>query len=178
MRLMATAIAATALAVVQDAYAAGSPEDGARAFFAVYATFHPSDGIPNASARAQYAPAVSPALEQLFAQAERAEAEFTSAHKDSPPLMEGDLMTSNFEGATSFEIGSCTRGVRIATCKINLVYDPGGREKPIRWTDSLMLVASDRGWKVDDVVYGATWAFGNKGRLTETLRRVIADAGS
>jgi hypothetical protein len=93
-------------------------------------------------------------------------------------LIEGDLMTSNFEGATSFEIGECTTKGPVAICKVDLVFDPGSRgEKPVRWTDSLVLVVLDQGWRVDDVVYGATWPFGNKGRLSETLRRVIADAG-
>src|SRR5262249_41611944 len=100
-------------------------------------------------------------------------------NKDSPPLIEGDLMTSNFEGATSFEVGSCVAKGREATCKVDFVYDPGTRgEKPVRWTDRVVLEASDGGWKVEDGVYGATWAFGNKGRLSETLRRAIVDAGS
>lgn len=179
MRLPILAVAAMMSVALHDARAAGSPEDGVKAFFSVYGTFHPSDGIPDAKARARYAPTISPLLEGLLARADEVETKFANAHKDSPPLVEGDLMTSNFEGATSFEVGDCKTNGPLATCRVNLVYDPGTPgEKPARWTDSLVLIASRRGWAVDDVVYGATWAFGNKGRLSETLKRAIADAGS
>jgi hypothetical protein len=173
------AIAAIALVANDGADAAGTPADGAKAFYAVYGGFHPSDGIPDAKARGRYAPTITLSLERLLARADVAETKFANAHKDSPPLIEGDLMTSNFEGATSFEIGGCLIDGRVATCSVRLTYDPGKRgEKPVRWADTLFLAASDQGWRVDDVVYGATWAFGNKGRLSETLRRAIADAGS
>ena len=179
MKSLAVASVGIALIAVHAACAAEPPDVDAKAFYAVYATFHPSDGIPEAKARAQYAPTISPTLEDLLARADAAGSRFRNANKDSPPLIEGDLMTSNFEGATSFQVGSCVAKGQRATCQVDLVYDPGTRgEKPVRWTDSLVLVASDRGWKVDDVIYGATSAFGNKGRLSETLRRAIADAGS
>ena len=180
MKVAVVAVAATVLAVMHETRAAGSPEAGAAAFYAVYSTFHPSDGIPDAKARARYAPTVSRSLESLLAQASDAEIKFGSAHKDSPPLIEGDLMTSNFEGATSTEVENCvTKNLLVANCKVALVYDPGTNAgKQVHWTDTLILISSGGDWKVDDVVYGATWAFGNKGRLTESLRRVIADAGA
>jgi hypothetical protein len=179
MKSVIAAIAAIALVATDDARATGAPADGARAFYAVYGTFHPSDGIPDGKALARYAPTISPSLERLFVQAGQAGAKFANANKDSPPLIEGDLMTSNFEGATSSTVGDCAIKGRLATCKIDLVNDPGAEgEKPARWSDSLVLVDTDQGWRVDDVVYGATWAFGNKGRLSETLRHAITDAGS
>jgi hypothetical protein len=179
MKPAIAAAVAMVLIAVHDARAGESPEDGARAFYAVYAKFHPSDGIPDANALALYAPTLSPSLVHLLTQAQQAETKFAKANKDSPPLIEGDLMTSNFEGATSFEVGRCAAKAFQAICKVDLVYNPAARgEKAVRWTDNLVLAASDRGWKVEDVVYGATWAFGNKGRLSETLRRAIADAGS
>jgi hypothetical protein len=178
MKSAIAAFATVALVAFDHAHAAGAPADGAKAFYQAYGTLHPSDGIPDAKARARYAPTISPSLERLLAQADEAGTRFGNAHKDSPPLIEGDLMTSNFEGATSFEIGACMTKGRVATCKVDLVFDPGsGGEKPIGWTDSLVLVALNQEWRVDDVVYGATWPFGNKGRLSETLRRAIVDAG-
>jgi hypothetical protein len=165
-----------AFVVAGSAAAQGSdPKATAEGFFRIYATFQPSDGIPDAKGRAKYAPVMSDALNALIARAGAAEDKFGAAHKDSPPLVEGDLFTSNFEGATSFTIAPCSASGRTASCKIALVYQSPG-DKPISWTDALMLVQTEKGWAVDDIAYGATWAFGNKGTLTQTLKHVIEDA--
>lgn len=180
MKFVALAVAAMTWMEVHEARAAGSPEDAAKAFYAVYRTFHPSEGIPDAKARARYAPIISRPLESLLARADDAETKFGNAHKDSPLLIEGDLMTSNFEGASAIEVESCvTKNLLVANCTVGLGYDPGspGR-KPVHWTDLLILISSGRDWRVDDVVYRATWASGDHDRLTETLRRAIAEAGS
>lgn len=146
----------------------------AKAFYAVYAGFHPSDGIPDDKARAKYAPVVSPALERLLARADAAERRFAKENKDSPPLIEGDLFSSLFEGATSVTVRSCD--AKSDTCTADLVYDDK-TEKPVRWTDTLHLVQTPQGWRVDDISYGGNWDFANKGRLTETLHQVISDMG-
>jgi hypothetical protein len=53
----------------------------------------------------------------------------------------------------------------------------GGPEdsKPVNWTDTIYLLHTPAGWKVDDIAYGGSWAFGNKGRLKETLQGAIRD---
>jgi hypothetical protein len=149
-------------------------------FYAAYSTFHPSDGIPDAAARAKYEPFISPALDALLRQSDAAEMKFHAAHKDSPPLLEGDLFTSNFEGATSYRLSTCSGGGTSARCAVLLTYDPGGASnpggKPITWTDAVDLVATPAGWRVDDIAYGGNWDFGNKGKLTETLRAAISVA--
>lgn len=150
-------------------------------FYGAYATFHPSDGIPDARARAKYEPFVSPALDELLAQGEKAEQAFAKANKDSPPLIEGDLFTSNFEGATSFKLGACAGNAKSAQCTVALSYDDRKdhpKDKPVAWSDTVFLVATPSGWRVDDIGYGATWAFGNKGKLTATLREAISEAGN
>ena len=48
------------------------------------------------------------------------------------------------------------------------------KAKPANWTDTVVLVNMPQGWKVDDVVYDADFAFGNTGRLSEMLTMVIA----
>jgi hypothetical protein len=42
------------------------------------------------------------------------------------------------------------------------------------WTDTLLLVRTADGWKIDDIAYGGSWAFGNKGRLSDTLKQAIS----
>jgi hypothetical protein len=158
-----------------DAIAAGDEAAMAAAangFYAVYATFHPSDGVPSATDRAKYAPFLSPALEKLLTDADAAEARFAKANKDSPPLIEGDLFTSMFEGATSLHVAACTGDSAAGHCAVKLEYAPPG-DKPTDWTDTVYLVKTGSGWRVDDIAYGGSWAFGNKGRLSETLKQTI-----
>lgn len=170
------------LALASSAGAAGadSPANAALAFYRVYATFNPSDGIPDAAGRKKYAPTISPALAKLLTDGDAAETRYAKANKDVPPLVEGDLFTSNFEGATSYKIGACTATAKTAACKANLVYaDPHPRpqDKPAIWTDTVYLVMTPKGWRVDDIGYGATWDFGNKGKLSDTVKAAIHDAG-
>jgi hypothetical protein len=163
-------------------FAAGNDEMSkvAGGFYGAYSTFHPSDGIPDAKGRAKYQPFVSPALDALLKQGNEAEAKFGKANKDSPPLIEGDLFTSNFEGATAYNVGACSGDAKTAHCAVALTYDPGRtnnpKDKPIAWTDTVYLVDTPDGWRVDDIGYGATWDFGNKGKLSETLHSVIRDS--
>lgn len=154
----------------------------ARGFYAAYQTFHPSDGIPDAKGRAKYAPYISANLNALLAKADAAEDKFETANKDSPPLIEGDLFTSNFEGATSIRIGVCAGDGKTGHCAIELTYDPGKtnnpKDGPFHWTDTAYLVNEQGGWRVDDIGYGGSWDFGNKGRMRDTLKMAIADAGN
>ncbi|HXC57446.1 MAG TPA: hypothetical protein VNU97_19260 [Rhizomicrobium sp.] len=167
----------TALAIlVSLATPAAGDEPGAlraaaQGFYGVYETFHPSSGIPGDADRARYRPYVSPALDALLKQAGDAEARFARANKDSPPLVEGDLFSSLFEGATGVALGACSGDDRNGQCAVNLTYaDPG--DKPTSWTDTVYLVNTPLGWRVDDIGFGGSWAFGNKGKLSDTLRQV------
>ena len=168
-------VAALSLAV--PAFADETPAGIAHGFYAVYATFHPSDGIPDAAGRAKYSPFLSPAFEKLLTEAAAAEARFIKANKGSPPLIEGDLFTSLFEGATAFRIGACKEGSVKASCAVDLTYDDR-KEAPSRWTDTVTLTKTNAGWRVDDIEYGASWAFANKGSATAVLRQAITDSGN
>ena len=165
--LMTTAITGAAFAASGEGDHMAAAANG---FYGVYQTFHPSDGIPSAADRAKYAPFLSPALETLLSEAEAAETRFSKANKDSPPLIEGDLFTSMFEGATSVEVGTCSSDGERGRCSVKLEYDDK-TAKPTAWNDTVFLVNTSTGWRVDDIAYGGSWAFGNKGRLTELLRQ-------
>lgn len=149
-----------------------------RGFYDAYMTLHPSDGIPDAATRAKFAPYVSPALDNLFVEADQAEEHYVAATKNqAPPLIEGDLFTPNFEGATSFKIGACEADKQGGHCAVALAYDDR-KDKPLGWTDTVYLVHTDAGWRVDDIAYGGTWDFGNKGRLTRTLKSAIEEGNA
>ncbi|HEY4941032.1 MAG TPA: hypothetical protein VII56_06360 [Rhizomicrobium sp.] len=171
--LFVAAVIATCLSV--PAFAAddsAAMRATANGFYGVYQTFHPSDGVPDGQGRARYQPFVSPALDALLTQAGDAEERYAKANKDSPPLIEGDLFSSLFEGATGVIIGACSGDGHSGRCAANLTHaEPGA--KPTSWTDAVELVNTQGGWRVNDVVYGGAWDFGNKGKLSDTLKQVI-----
>jgi len=166
-------LSCTAPAAADDAMTAA-----ANRFFAVYGSFHPSDGIPAPGGRARLAPVLSDRLNKMIADAARAGDRFHARNQGSPPLLEGDLFTSMFEGATSWKVVDCgpsTKDANVVYCPVALRHDEPG-QKPVAWTDTLYLVAGPGGWRVDDIGYGGGFAFGNTGRLSETLKSVLMDA--
>jgi hypothetical protein len=174
------ALAIAAVLASPGALAQGNADalsKAARGFYDVYMTLHPSDGIPDAATRAKFAPYVSPALDRLFVEGEDAQARYAETTKNqAPPLVEGDPFTPNFEGATSYKIGACATDAQGGHCTVALTYDDR-KGKTISWTDTVYLVRAEQGFRVDDIAYGGTADFGNKGRLTRTLKSAI-DEGS
>ena len=147
--------------------------DAANGFYGVYKSVSLSDGIPDDKLRARYEPFLSPALDQTLIAALAAQHHFAAANKDAPPLLEGDLFTSNFEGATSVTVGACSGDADKGQCAVQLGYD-NHKSPAVHWTDTLYLVRAAQGWQVDDIGYGGNAAFGNRGRLSETLKSAVA----
>jgi hypothetical protein len=147
----------------------------ATGFLTAYGSFHPSDGIPNATGRTRLAPYLSPALSKLLADGATAEARFAAKVKGAPPLIEGDIFTSLFEGATSWKLGACAATGANARCPVEFTHAEA-KQKPVVWTDTLILANTPQGWRVDDIAYGANFQFGNTGKLTETLATVLREA--
>ena len=85
--LSAVVLASGAQAADNDAMA-----KAANGFYTAYSTFHPSDGIPDVAGRARYAPYISERLNALLTQANAAESKFASANKNTPPLVEKNLV--------------------------------------------------------------------------------------
>jgi len=152
------------------------PQRTAAAFYAAYAKAHPS-GVPNARQRVQLGQFLSQRLNGLLVDADRAEQRYAAAtRQESPPLVEGDLFTSLFEGATAYNIGACTtEGDATASCSVALTSSMTG-QPDTHWTDTVLLVREGRGWKIDDISYGGTWPFANKGRMSDVLNDAIAES--
>jgi hypothetical protein len=163
------------LLVTASAAAQADPTAAANGFLAAYGDFHPSDGIPDAAGRMRLQPYLSPRLNKLLADGAAAEARFAAQVKDAPPLIEGDLFTSLFEGATSWKLGACSVSGATARCPVEFAYVEA-KQKPVTWTDTLILAAASQGWRVDDIAYGANFQFGNTGKLSETLQTVLRAA--
>jgi hypothetical protein len=162
---------------------ASDPAAGANAFYAVYAGQQAQGGgIPDATARVRYAPVLSPRLNKQLATAAAAQTRLTAKVRNAvPPMLEGDIFSSLFEGATAWKVGACQVNAqgnnKTARCPVALTYAPPPSQKaskPAQWSDTIVLENTPQGWKVDDVVYDAGFAFGNTGRLSSMLQMVIA----
>lgn len=158
------------------ACAAPSLTATAEGFYGVYSVLHPLSGIPDKAARARYAPYLSPDLLRLLDRAAAVQSDFAKGLKGAPPIIEGDIFTSMFDGATAERVTGCKDDGKSGTCSVDLSYDDK-HHPPVRWTDTLYLVLTPQGWRIDDVGYGGSGQFSNKGRLTATLRQAISDAG-
>ena len=166
------------------ALAAGDPGSAVDAFYRVYTGQHAQGlGIPDATVRLRFQPVLSPRLNKQLADAASAQSRLTAKVKNAvPPVLEGDIFSSLFEGASAWKVGACQTSAqpnaKTARCSVALSYVPppaaGPKGKPAQWTDTVLLVNTAQGWKVDDVVYDAGFAFGNTGRLSEMLAMVIA----
>ena len=167
------------LLVAAPAWAAGDPAAAVNAFYQVYSQEHAQGvGIPDATVRLRLQPVLSPRLNRQLSDAASAQARLSAKVKNAvPPILEGDIFSSLFEGASAWKVGPCQTSARTARCSVGLSYSPPAsspKAKPANWTDTVLLVNTPQGWKVDDVVYDAGFAFGNTGRLGDMLAMVIA----
>jgi hypothetical protein len=95
-----------------------------------------------------------------------------------PPVLEGDLFTSLFEGADVFTVVACEAAPPKASCKVEPGYldKDAPMPKRVTWTDEVLLLRSPQGWAVDDIAYGGDWPFGHAGqRLTLVLNDVVRE---
>lgn len=163
------------LTAALPATAQTDPANLANGFLGAYGTFHPSDGIPDTGGRAKLAPYLSPQLNKMLADGAAAEARFAAKVKGAPPLIEGDLFTSMFEGASAWNVSACTVAGAVARCPVAFTHAQKGRP-PVAWTDTLLLANTPQGWRIDDIVYGGGFQFGNTGKLSDTLKLVLSQA--
>lgn len=147
----------------------------AAGFLGTYGSLHPSDGIPDAGGRTRLAPYLSTGLNKMLADGAAAEARFAAKIKNSPPLIEGDLFSSMFEGATAWKLGACSGSGTSARCPVSFTHVQPGHP-PVTWTDTLLLANTAAGWRVDDIAYGGGFQFGNTGKLSDTLKTVLREA--
>jgi len=165
-------------AAAANAVQEGAMQAAANAFYAVYGSLPRQGGLPNATARMRYAKVLSPRLNQMLTRAEAAQVRFSTKVKGAaPPLIEGEIFSSLFEGPTSWTVGTCMGDgdANSARCPVAMVHLAPGQQ-PVKWTDTLVLVRSDAGWQVDDILYDSSLGGGNTGKLSSLLGMVLAEA--
>lgn len=162
------------------ALAADDPAAAVNEFYTVYSGQKAQGrGIPDATVRLRLQPVLSPRLNKQLATAAAAQGRLTAKMKNAvPPMLEGDIFSSLFEGPTAWRVGACQQQGQSARCTVALSHaqvQAGPKpDRPANWTDTVVLAATPQGWKVDDVIYDAGFAFGNTGRLSGMLGMVIA----
>jgi len=156
-----------------------SPERTTAAFYAQYLKLRVM-GVPDARARKKLTDVLSPGLLAALARADEAEAQYARETLNQvPPLFEGDLFSSLFEGATSYRLSGCTTESSTARCVVDLTHAEGTGPPAIAWRDTLVLTSSvELGWRVDDIDFGGTWEFASKDLLSAVLKDIVADANS
>ena len=154
-----------------------SPDRVAKGFYRLYLQVKPR-GIPDGATRRQFDRFLTLSLVDQLENAERAEVRhFKATQNQEPPLFEGDLFSSLFEGATSYKVDSCTVEGPRAYCDVDLTFMEEAGAKPTTWTDKLALVKRIGGWRVDDIQFGGAWDFAQHGSLRATLRDIVRYAG-
>jgi len=148
--------------------------DVVRQFYAAAIADHLS-GAPTAPQLASLAPYMSDTLRALLAAARtRNEADVARAPDEKPSFAEGDLFSSLFEGPNEATVlADSARGpVRVAT--VRMTYS--GTQPAVTWIDHVVLTKQAGRYVIDDVEYGGTWDFANKGTLRSSLAAALAAA--
>lgn len=127
-------------------------------------------GLPDENQLISLAPFLSDDLRRLFEKARVEQERFVKENSadEKPPWADGDLFTSLFEGARTFKIGKTkTRGA-YTEISVHLKYRENG--ETVRWTDTLVLVETKKGWRVWNILLNGDWQFKNG----SDLRRILS----
>ena len=145
------------------------------AFYDVYLKLHPS-GVPSRDEQVQFKKVISSDLAGLLDQASVAEENYSKATKgESPPMIEGDLFTSLFEGAESYKVLQCESQKDSGACTVELTHVDERDKSKVTWKDRIFVVREQSRWAVDDIEFLGDWQFMHKGRLKDILKQVIEE---
>jgi hypothetical protein len=150
----------------------GEPATLVKGFYEFWLSFHAS-GLPSTVQREKVAPFLSSDLLHLIRDAQEHQARLAKENPaEKPPFADGDLFSSNFEGATRFTVGAVEPredGFRVA---VRFEYaDPRDPKRLARWEDAVFLKWEGARLALDDVEFLAPWPFASHGRLSEALKR-------
>lgn len=159
--------------------ASDRPEDAAQAVFDQITALKPS-GLPDADQHAQIRQSLSPALNAALDEArnwqqQEIERMAHEAPDEKPPMIEGDYFSSLFEGAQSATVASASTDGARSVVTLTRRYQEDGSDA-IQWTDRAVMIEVDGRWLLDDIEYGADWAFkaGNQS-LRKTLQAAMSE---
>lgn len=155
---------------------APDPAIVADAFYRTYLAIR-SPGVPDARQRARLRPFLSTSLDAELEAAEKAEQFYRAKTNGAvPPLVEGDLFASLFEGASEVSVGDCAAAPPFVQCTLQMAYiDPNTRQR-VQWQDMVVLARQRGHWRVHDMTYQSEFGLGRHGTLLGFLRIVVKEA--
>jgi len=166
---------ALVLAISSVSSAGDTPQSTVTGLYDTYIKLK-TRGVPSAKELTEYKPYITPELAALLKSADDAEIKYKADTKgEVPPLVEGDIFTSLFEGADSFKLLSCEEKGANASCSLEFKNTNPGDGKTFIWKDGVTLVKDKSGWLVSDIEYKGDWDFAVKGSLTGLLKGVIKE---
>ena len=125
-------------------------------------------GLPDENEMKAYRAFLCPSLAATMDAARVRQRVYMDEHPDDkPPLIEGDLFSSLFEGPDV--VSAAGTEVDGTGARVTLAMRAGDGDKAPHWKDQLLLERHDGIWCIADVDYRGDWPFANKGKLSETL---------
>jgi len=133
----------------------------------------PHAGLPSAEEVLTLQPFVSQNLLTALNKAAETEARYhAAAQEPKPPLVDGDLFTSLFEGASSWSVDHCESEEQRATCLVQFSHqsESGSNE---HWQDKLVLIKENQQWHIDDIEFLGSGQSSQREYLSDTLGSII-----
>lgn len=129
------------------------------------------DGLPQGETAAAIAPHLSAALNAAIAAARAQQAAFRHARPDqTPPFAEGRRFTSLVHAPfTAYAPVLPAGGCPAPRCVVRVDFVDTVASPDLAWHDEFVLVLEGGRWRIDDVVYRATFASANTGSLRASL---------
>lgn len=146
-------------------------------FYKTILTFK-DGGVPSPKNIERLSSYISREFHDLLLKAHEAGETYAKKTKgEEPPLVEGSLFYSLFEGADKYTTITKEQEKNRVSFLVKLEYtDPYGKHEKVHWHDRTILIKENKRWVVHDVELLGEWQFGAKGKLSDILRGVIKDA--
>lgn len=119
-----------------------------------------------------------PLFELLKDVSEAEEAHSREFGEQEPPLVDGNLLTSHPQGATTYRIINCQLESDQGMCRVELIYTNPQRTSPAKWVDKVALSKDVRGWVIANIVYAGGSPDLRSGDLHGTLIHILGDSSS
>ncbi len=148
----------------------GDPASATLQFLRAYQPLA-SAGVPKPPQLSGLLPHLHSGLRQTL---ETVSAQQAASTCEGPPAIQGDLITSLFEGPNEFRVLDCRIRPGNANCPVRFTYR--GTPEGVRWTDEVELRLHGDRWEVHDVLQGAPWSAKTRlsNRLAEASRVLSA----
>ena len=125
-------------------------------------------GLPDEGEMKAYRAFLCPPLAAAMDAARVRQRAYMAEHPDDkPPLVEGDLFSSLFEGVEIATPAGTEVNGDSASVSMSMRFGEG--DAAVRWKDAVLLGRDEGSWCIADVEYHGDWPFANKGKLSTTL---------